>query len=163
MCVCVCVCVCVFIITWVDRAPPNQFLRFSQSWRRFSQVISTKKCLMRYNSLSVFFFFNFFYYYLSSYTWREKKSVPSKALQCVFKSWVQSGHWDYFRSYRWVLISLDLPFQNVSSVFPCSFSAYWSDSTTGNVLDTIIIIKKKSGKPTGQNLITHLRKQVSST
>ena len=43
-----------------------------------------------------------------------------------------------------------------------SFSAYWSDAATGNILVTIIIIMKRKEKPTGrwQARNTHLSKQV---
>ena len=43
-----------------------------------------------------------------------------------------------------------------------SFSAYLSDATTGNILDTIIIMMKGQEKPTGRKhpKNTHLRKQV---
>ena len=43
-----------------------------------------------------------------------------------------------------------------------SFSAYSSDATTGNILDTMIIIMKRKEKPTGRwhARNTHLRKQV---
>ena len=43
-----------------------------------------------------------------------------------------------------------------------SFSAYRSDANTGNILDTIIIIMKRKGKPTGwwHTRNTHLCKQV---
>ena len=43
-----------------------------------------------------------------------------------------------------------------------SFSAYWSDATTGTILVTITIIMKRKEKPTGrwQAKNKHLRKQV---
>ena len=43
-----------------------------------------------------------------------------------------------------------------------SFSTYWSNATTGNILDTIIIIMKRKEKPTGRwhARNTHLRKSV---
>ena len=43
-----------------------------------------------------------------------------------------------------------------------SFSMYWSDATTGNILDSIIIIRKRKEKPTGRwhAWNTHLRKQA---
>ena len=42
------------------------------------------------------------------------------------------------------------------------FSAYGSDATTGNILDTVIIMTKRKEKPTGrwQARNTGLRKQV---
>ena len=44
-----------------------------------------------------------------------------------------------------------------------SFSSYWSDATTGNISDTIIIIMRRKEKPTGRwhARNTHLRKQVA--
>ena len=43
-----------------------------------------------------------------------------------------------------------------------SCSAYWSDATTGTILDTIIIIMKRKEKSTGRwhTRNTHVRKQV---
>ena len=43
-----------------------------------------------------------------------------------------------------------------------SFSSYWSDAATGNILVTIIIIMKRKENPTGrwQAKNTHLRKHV---
>ena len=52
--------------------------------------------------------------------------------------------------------------KTLSTFTDCSLPSNWCDATTGNILDTVLIIMKRKEKPTGRwhARNTHLRKRV---